>query len=111
VELLRGGIEYERGLREAKEHDSQAMTPGEAGIQRTVQHYLFAIEYFRRYSGEAYSMQRAFGRMYSRLEHCSPELVDSLATTFIPALKEQYRLSPETVRGFLEDIFGRTYSA
>ncbi len=100
VELLRGHLEYERGISEGL---GKILPPT---VERMTQHYAFAAAYFERHSGHAIRLESTFKQVHSRFKRCKIEDIRYVQEHLLPSLKEAYKLSPEALSQFFEDTLG-----
>jgi len=107
VEMLEGAVVYQQGVLNARKVDPLSAVPIDDMVyKKTVAYYVLADIYFRRYSGEPYSLERTHGRMYKRFEHCTIDLVREIIGRFIPEMLVEYHLPVDSAKGLFADVFG-----
>jgi tetratricopeptide (TPR) repeat protein len=100
VELLRGHLEYERGVAEGQGKVSRPV------VECMTQHYAFAAAYFERHSGHAVRLESTFKQVHSRFKRCKIEDIRYVQQQLLPHLRDTYKLSPEALAQFFEDTLG-----
>jgi tetratricopeptide (TPR) repeat protein len=106
VELLAGAIEYERGKTKARQQGKTGDQPAKQALLKTTRHYLFAVSYFNRYSGETFANRLTYARIYKRFQDCTPDLIQEITEQHLPRWVKEYNLPGELVRGLFQDVFG-----
>lgn len=109
VEMLEGAIAYHQGILKTQKskNDLTIEIPADDETYKlTFAHYLFADTYFKRFSGEAYALQRTHDRMYKRFEHCHIRLIREITKEYIPHLLQEHSMDRDAARGLFADLFG-----
>jgi hypothetical protein len=106
VHLLYGAIDYERGQGQSRKKDVSNGLPGREPLLRTARHYLLALAYFNRYSGESFVKRLTYARIYRRFQQCPPRFIEEITQKHLPNWVEEYKLPRDLVRSLFQDVFG-----
>ena len=106
VELLEGTIVYESGREKAQAINPAAKLPEKPDLLAAAEHFLLAVSYFNRYSGEDYARRLTYRRIYRRFKGCDPSLIEEILDVYLPNWVKRYDLPEELVRSYFLDVFG-----
>ncbi len=106
VELLEGTMAYESGLEKVQAVNPAVKLPGEPDLLHAAEHFLLAVSYFNRYSGEDYARRLTYRRIYRRFKDCDASLIQEIIDVHLPAWVKRYDLPEELVRSYFLDVFG-----
>lgn len=104
VELLAGAIEYERDRRLSPDGMFLEL-PDENALIQTAYHYLLAVVYLHRFSGETHTRRVTFSRIYDRFQPYSTKLIERINQEHVETWMKQFNLLEEQVSSLRHDVF------
>jgi len=97
IELLKGHIAYEQ---------DKGMEVSRSILKTAVQHYLFAIAYFERFSEENPGLNVTLRQLYERFKRLDIEELQYIQEGLLPEIAARYKIDASRMHKFLEDTMG-----
>ena len=103
VELLAGAIVYDQNITEDTTEELQEKRDV---LIQVMDYYLLATAYFNLFSGETFAHMQTYERIYKRFRNCPRQLLNEIATEYVPKWCERNVVDYDLVKGLIEEVFG-----